>query len=333
MTGPPPAGLRTLRPTEVLDASAELEQRLAGSDPPEEVLQAAASLIRSAVEAGARTWDPEERAALRRTIARWTAALHRSGSRVELPDLAPFSGHLPSLDTAEADAVIALARAGRPIVACRIESADLRALDAIPRVRIVDCVLVDCDLSGIVLPGARFLHTTFDGCDFAATELPGLVATSSIFSGGTLERVKASRGTFCGSRFDGVVMNEGDFTSASFAAAIFHEVKAVGSHFADALFDLATVESVQFDEAKISDVVFTGAVVQFSTFRGADLGLSIFSGADVRGSSFAGARIDGASFAKAVDASRAEFDADAAKHAAFSEADAAWLRSGGSPSH
>lgn len=315
-----------LRPQEVLAASASLEQTLGAFADPEEIAGEARSLVSAAVAAGASTWDSEERNELRQTISRWVGVLHRTGERIELPDLAPFEGHLPSLERMDAKTVLAKAREGKPIIAARIEGCDLRELDAIPRVLIADCVLSGCDLGEIELPSARLLHTTFAGCNFTGAKVPNLVATSSIFNGGSLDGVKAAGGTLCGTRFDGVHMREGDFTEASFASTTFREVKAEGAGLAGAFFDLATLDSMRLEGAALAGAIFTGASVRKLSFRDADLTLSIFAGADVRGSTFVGAHLEGAFFRTAVDVALAEFDSDAPLHAEFSQADAADLQ-------
>jgi uncharacterized protein YjbI with pentapeptide repeats len=309
--------------SDILHFSEELKGDLDDSQTTERVQ----NLIREAVSAGATTWDPDERAQLRRVVARWTSALQRAGQRAALPDLLPFSGHLPSFTTLEAKDLVDRLHAGKPVVACRIEGADLRDLDGIKRVRIVDCVLIDANLSGITLPGARLLHTTFENCNLSGTRLPDVVVTSSIFARGNLVETQASRGTFCGSRFEGVDMSNGDFSSASFAASTLRKTEAREADFDDALFDLATIESANFERARASDGVFTGATIRSSTFHQTDLTRALFSSADLRGSEFEGAQLEEASFETAVEVSRATFSPAAIEEASFSAMDAAALRS------
>ncbi len=307
-------------PSEIFSASAELEEGL-DPDGPLAQREAAHHLIDAAVQAGAIAWAPDERRQLRRVISRWTLRLRHLGERLELPELMSFEGYLPSLLPLSGTELIETALRGEPIIAGGISDADLRALDGVPHLRIIDCVLTNCNLADIELPGARLLHTTFDACEFGATVLDGTVATSSIFKGGSLVDVQAPGATFCGSQFDQTSMSGASFERASFAASVLREVDAREASFAEALFDLATIEAGDFQGANLHDAVFTGATVRASKFADADLRLSLFSSADVRDSDFRAARLHDATFATAIDVPRALFDPGAVEAATFSEAD------------
>lgn len=307
-------------PSEIVRTSAELEEAL-GPDGVFEQGDTAHRLIDAAVQAGAVAWAPDERRQLRRVISRWTSRLRHVGERIELPELMPFEGYLPSLLPLSGEEAVESAKRGEPIVARGIGDCDLRAFDGVRRLRIVDCVLTRCNLADIELPEARLLHTTFDSCEFDATMLGATVATSSIFKGGSLTGAQAPDATFCGSQFDEISISRANFERASFAASVFREVDAGEAAFGEALFDLATIESSDFQGADLHDVVFTGATVHATAFADADLRLALFSSADVRDSDFRGAHLQGATFATAVDVGRATFDAGAIEEASFSDVD------------
>lgn len=289
-------------------------------------------LVADLAASGADTWDAGQRAALRAAVTRWTSFLRRQGVPADVPDLAAFAGQLPSVDPIEQEELIERAKRDQPIVARRVDGAQLRELDGQPNVRIVDCVVSSSDFGGVHLPDARFLHTTFAGCDFDSARLPDLVATSSIFREGTLSAVDAPGATFCGSRLDSTSMRGADFAGASFAASTVRNVDAREAKLSDVLFDLATLEEVRLDGAELQRAIFTGAAVRGLSFARADLSQAIFSGADVHGSSFEGAVVDGASFTKAADVAFASFDPSSVDVAEFSDLDARRLAgANGSP--
>jgi uncharacterized protein YjbI with pentapeptide repeats len=319
---------RPVNANAVFAASTELEEHQLGPSALEARLEQVGRVIVDAAHAGATTWDLAERSELRRIILHWHSWLQAQGEDVELPDLERFSGELPPLDEVPLDEIVAAAHAGQPIVACRIEDADLHGLQGVPNLRIIDCALSGCDLSGLELPDARLLHTTFIDCDLTGIRLPRLVATSSLFADGSLEGARATGASFSGTRFDAISLRGAELVAASFASTRLREVRADGAELGDALFDLATLEEVRLDGAELQRTIFTGATVRSSSFAGANLERSIFSSSDVRGSSFLGAQLTGASFHKAVDVAFATFDADAAESAEFNPADVERLRAG-----
>lgn len=289
----------------------------------------AETLMLTAAQTGAVTWDSAQRGDLRRVILRWGTALKRGGHNVSIPDLAPFSDQLPGLDDASGEHAVELARNGEPIVGLKIKGADLRALSGIGSVKIFDCGLYGCNLMGVELDRSRLIHTIFADCNFDGARLSRAVATSCTFGGGSF-RVHAPNATFNGSRFDGVMLTGGGFQKCSFGAATLLRLDASDANFFDALFDFADVEEVTFDQAKLGRALFVGGTVRGCAFKGADLKEAIFSSTTVQGSDFCGAQLANTSFAKARDVTTATFDPDAATHARFSEHDAARLRAASS---
>jgi len=312
----------------VLAENAELERAVTESELASEQRERVEQFVKQAAAAGAAAWNPPERAELRRAISHWVALLNRDGATGAKPQLARYSGRPPKLEDIDGADALERARAGEPIVACRIERQDLRELSGLDDVRIVDCVVIGCDLRGVELARARLLHTTFADCNLSHAALPTLVATSSIFKGGSLEGAQAPGATFCGTLFDGVALRGGGFDRASFASATLRNVDAWQARLSGTLFDLTTLESVGFEEAQLDHTIFTGATLRSLRFAGGDLADSIFSGADVRGSSFAGARLQRALFRTAIGVRFAIFDPGAAGQADFSADDAALLSEG-----
>jgi uncharacterized protein YjbI with pentapeptide repeats len=312
---------------EVVEADAALARAVGGGDLGSDQADEAESLVDRAARAGMVTWDAAERSELRRVISNWVSLLDRVGRDTEIPELLSFAGDLPSTDPMDPAEMLAHVREERPIIAARVEGADLRGLDGMSGLRIVDSIFVDCNFDGVESRQARILHSSLKDCSFRDAVLPNLVATSSVFSGGSMARAISPEATFSGTRFERVVMEGCDFTQTSFGASILFEISAPGATLHDCLFDLTNIRRCEFRGADLARAIFAGATVQENSFRAADLTLAIFSGSDVRGSSFAGATIDRTYFAKAIDIALAEFDPGAAEVAEFAETDSEQLRS------
>lgn len=270
----------------------ELQHALdTGRTDPASLLDDAEKLLQDAKAAGAVAWLRRDRdqidLAMNRAFQVYEAADAQIPSDLAEPEVFDDTP-AKFVKVTQGQAVTRLAR-GEEIVGGRLEGVDLREVRSARRARVIDCVLIDCDLRGLDLSESVLVHCVFSGCKLSGVDLSGAVVSSCRFNGIPtddrggmgLEGVRAVGAQFSASQFYNVTFSE-DFNASGSAFSYAQIVRCVaegGASFRGARFDLATIDDFDARGACFDDASFVGAAFMDTDMRGTSLRGSVFSSA------------------------------------------------------
>jgi uncharacterized protein YjbI with pentapeptide repeats len=105
------------------------------------------------------------------------------------------------------------------------------------RLRLLDVVLDDCELSGTVLSEATFVRVQFNRCRMSGLVASGLNAHDVTWAECKLDGVNLRAATLERSEWSDSLMNEADFYAARFTTSSFYRCDLTGAEFSKARCD------------------------------------------------------------------------------------------------
>lgn len=128
----------------------------------------------------------------------------------------------------------------------------------LPRTRIIDCRFETCDLSQVVLEGARLSRVEFSGCRLIGAQWINAQLDDVSFKDCGLEGAVYSLAAFRAARFENCVLR-------------------------NAFFDEADLTNVVFEQCDLSGAVLQGACLKGADLRGSKIGSLLVDAQDLRG--------------------------------------------------
>ena len=213
-----------------------------------------------------------------------------TGSTERIPRPPRLAGDLPAVPVELADDEVwegqqvsgsfAGVTAGHvDIDGCRLNAVMFTGAD-IDRLRLVDTVLEDCELSGAAFSRLSVTRVVFRGCRLSGVILSGAELTDVRFEGCKLDGANLRMTSWQRTVFDGCVMTGSDFREAQLATTRFERCDLTRADFTKAALPgvhLAgsTLADVQGGEALRGVVITSDQVVPLALAIFSSLGISI----------------------------------------------------------